>query len=126
MKTNEQITSEIHEIAKGFAEASWCVPYVAILQPRRDFREQPAQQLQNHVNRMIDFTSMSVSYHAIDGNPVDVSRCYLMGKAIEDKAKFALFIDEDTALPAYGAVRLIETAAKKLWVSVGMHCDQIV
>ena len=112
MKTNEQITAEIHEIAKGFAEASWCVPYVAILQPRRDFREAPAQQLQSHINRMIDFTSMSVSYHAIDGNPVDVSRCYLMNKAIEDNAKYALFIDEDTALPAYGAVRLIETAAK--------------
>ena len=112
MKTNEQITSEIHEIAKGFSEASWCVPYVAILQPRRDFREQPAQQLQNHVNRMIDFTSMSVSYHAIDGNPVDVSRCWLMEQAIKDNAKYALFIDEDTALPAYGAVKLIETAAK--------------
>lgn len=112
MKTNEQITSEIHEIAKGFAESSFCAPYVAILQPRRDFREQPAQQLQSHINRMIDFTSMSVSYHAIDGNPVDISRCWLMEQAVKDDAKYALFIDEDTALPAYGAVRLIETAEK--------------
>lgn len=112
MKTNEQITKEIHEIAKGFSEASWCVPYVAILQPRRDFREMPAQQLQSHINRMVDFTSMSVSYHAIDQNPVDVARCWCMDQALKDDAKYALFIDEDTALPSYGAVRLIETSKK--------------
>lgn len=112
MKTNEQITQEIHEIAKDFSKSSWCVPYVAILQPRRDFREMPAQQLQSYINRMVDFTSMSVSFHAIDGNPVDVSRCWLMDQAIKDNAKYALFVDEDTALPAYGAVHLIESAAK--------------
>jgi predicted O-methyltransferase YrrM len=112
MKSNEQITKEIHEIALGFSESSFCTPYVAILQPRRDFREVPAQQLQSHINRMIDFTSMSVSFHAIDGNPVDVADNYLIEKALEDNAKYALFIEEDTVLPSYGAVRLIETAEK--------------
>jgi len=112
MKSNEQITKEIHEIALGFSESSFCVPYVAILQPRRDFREVPAQQLQSHINRMVDFTSMSVSFHAIDGNPVDVAYNYLIEKALEDNAKYALCIEEDTVLPSYGAVRLIETAEK--------------
>lgn len=110
MKTNDQITKEMHEIARGFSESSFCVPYVAILQPRRDFREVPAQQLQSHINRMVDFTSMSVSYHAIDGNPVDVADNWLMEKALEDDAKYALFIEEDTVLPSYGAVNLIKTA----------------
>lgn len=111
-KSAEQITKEIHEIAKDFSDHSFCKPFVSVLQPRRDFREKPAQHLQSAFGRMIDFTSMSVAYHAIDGNPVDVSRCYLMDKALEDDAKYALFIDEDTALPSYGAVNLIETAAK--------------
>jgi len=110
MKSNEQITNEVHEIAKQFSKSSFCRPYVAILQPRRDFRETPAQQLQLHINRMVDFTSMSVSFHAIDGNPVDVADNYLIEKALEDDAKYALFIEEDTVLPSYGAVHLIETA----------------
>jgi len=112
LKSNQQITAEIHEIAKSFSKSSYSVPYVAILQPRRSLKETPAQQLASHINRMVDFTSMSVSYHAIDGNPVDVADCYLMDKAIEDNAKYALFIEEDTVLPSYGAVRLIETAQK--------------
>ena len=111
-KSDEQITKEVHEIALEFSEASWCTPYVAILQPRRDFREMPAQQLQSHINRMVDFTSMSVSFHAIDGNPVDVADNWLIEQALEDNAKYALFIEEDTVLPSYGAVRLIETAEK--------------
>ena len=110
MKSNEQITNEIHEIAREFSDTSFCTPYVAILQPRRDFRETPAQQLASHINRMVDFTSMSVSFHAIDGNPVDVADNYLIEKALEDNAKYALFIEEDTVLPSYGAVNLIKTA----------------
>ena len=118
MKSNEQITNEVHEIAKEFSKSSFCTPYVAILQPRRDFRETPAQQLASHINRMVDFTSMSVSFHSIDGNPVDVADNYLIEKALEDNAKYALFIEEDTVLPSYGAVRLIETAEK--------HPDSII
>lgn len=112
MKINEQITNEIHDIAKEFASKSFCSPYISILQPRRDFRETPAQQLQSHINRMVDFTSMSVSFHAIDGNPVDVASNWLIEKAIEDNSKYALFIEEDTVLPAYGAVKLLETSEK--------------
>ena len=110
MKTREQITSEIHEIARGFGESSFCTPYVSILQPRRDIRETPAQQLASHINRMVDFSSMSVSFHAIGGQPVDVADCYLIEKALEDNSKYALFIEDDTVLPSYGAVRLIETS----------------
>lgn len=112
MRTKEDITKEIHEIARSFSKSSYSVPYVAILQPRRSLKETPAQQLASHINRMVDFTSMSVSYHAIDGNPVDVADNYLMDKALEDNAKYALFIEEDTVLPSYGAVRLIETSQK--------------
>ena len=111
MKSNEQISKEMHEIAKGISEFSSCAPFVSILQPRRDFREQPAQLLQPN-DRMVDFTSMSMSYHAIDKNPVDISRCYLINEAIKENAKYALFVDEDTVLPCYGAFNLIEASMK--------------
>jgi len=111
MKSNEQITKEVHEIAKEFSMTKQ-KPFISILQPRRDLKETPAQQLMSWKNRMIDTTSVAVSYHAIDGNPVDSARCYLMDKALEDDAKYALFIDEDTALPFYGVTQMIETSKK--------------
>jgi len=106
MKTKEEISREIHEIASEFSQIKQ-KPYISILQPRRDMKETPAQQLIDWKNRMVDMTSVAVSYHAIDGNPVDVARCWCMDKAIEDDCKYALFIDEDTALPYYGVKNLI-------------------
>lgn len=85
-------------------------PYYTILQPRRDIRETPAQQLQNWMDRHIDMTSSSVSYHAIDGNPVDVARNYLISKALEDNPKYILFVDEDTVLPYDAVVKFKKTS----------------
>lgn len=111
MKTKEQIVKEIYEIAKEFSTTRQ-KPYITILQPRRSFKETPAQQLQDWKNRHIDVTSVAVSYHAIDGNPVDLARCYLMEKAFEDDAKYALFVDEDTVLPYNGVNDMLEVSKK--------------
>ena len=109
MKTNKEISDEIHELAKEYAKKNQ-KPYISILQPRRDLNETPAQQLMSWQNRMINVTSISVSYHAIDGNPVDSARCYLMEKALEDDSKYALFIDEDTVLPYYGVMNMLKVS----------------
>jgi hypothetical protein len=111
MKEVKQISEEIYNIAKEFSSSlSKQKPYVTVLQPRRSFKETPAQNLSGQFTKMIDLSSISASYHAIDGNPVDVARCYLVEKAIEDDAKYLLFVDEDTVLPFYGAMNLIKTS----------------
>lgn len=110
MKSAEQITNEIHEIARAFSTRDYSKPYISILQPRRTFKETPAQQLQNSHGRQIDLTAMSVAFHAIDGNPVDTAYNWLFSKALEDDAKYALCIEEDTVLPWDGAVKLLQTS----------------
>ena len=111
MDTKEELTNKIHALALEYSTTPQ-KPYIAILQPRRNLQETPAQQLMDWKNRMVDVTSVAVSYHAIDGNPVDTARCYLIDKALSDDAKYALFIDEDTALPFMGVSKLLETSAK--------------
>ena len=111
MKSQKEIKKIMHEIAVEHCQTRQ-KPYISILQPRRNFKETPAQQLQDWKNRMIDVTSVAVSFHAIDQNPVDSARCYLMDKAIEDDAKYALFVDEDTVLPYYGVRNLIKASEK--------------
>jgi hypothetical protein len=111
MKTKEQIKEEMHELAKEYSVTKQ-KPFIAILQPRRNMKETPAQQLQDWRNRMIDVTSMAISYHAIDQNPVDSARCWLMEQALKDDVKYAMFIDEDTALPFFGINNLIDTSKK--------------
>ena len=111
MKTKEEITNEIHALAKEFSTTRQ-KPYVTILCPRRSLKETPAQQLQDWKNRMIDVTSVAVSFHAIDGNPVDAARCYLMEKALEDDPKYVLFVDEDTAIPYNGVKDMIDVSEK--------------
>lgn len=102
------ISQEIYKIAKELSED--IIPLVAILQPRRTFNELPAQQLTSHMNRMIDLTALGVSFHAIDGNPVDTAYNYLFEQALNDNAKYALCIEEDVVLPWYGGMRLLETS----------------
>ena len=109
MKTEKQINQEVHDLAREYSLTKQGT-YISILQPRRSLKETPAQQLQDWHNRMIDTTSVAVSYHAIDGNPVDSARCYLIEEALKENAKYALFVDEDTALPFYGVTNLIETS----------------
>jgi predicted O-methyltransferase YrrM len=109
MKTKEELTQAIHEIAKEFSSHK-VMPWVTILQPRRDNSEIPAQQLISWQNRHIDTTSIAVGFHSVDGYPVDLARCILMDKAIEDNPKYVLFVDEDTALPRQGLMNLIKTS----------------
>jgi hypothetical protein len=111
MKTKEQISEEMKQIALE-ASTNMVKPYIAILQPRRTFEEIPVQKLESSVNRMIDCTSMAISFHAIDGNPVDVAENYLIEKAVEDGVKYAFFAEEDTCIPFYGLINLLETADK--------------
>lgn len=109
MKSQQEISSLMHEIAVEHCQTRQ-KPYISILQPRRNFKETPAQQLQDWKNRMVDMTSVAVSFHGIDQNPVDSARCYLIEKAEEDDAKYALFVDEDTVLPYFGVRNLIKTS----------------
>lgn len=111
MKTQDQISKEMHAIALQ-ASTETIKPYIAILQPRRTFKEIPVQRLDASVNRMLDCTSMSVSFHAIDGNPVDVAENWLIQKAIDDNVKYAFFAEEDTAIPFYGLMNLLQTSDK--------------
>lgn len=108
MKTNQQISDEMHEIARAFPQTQ--PPYIAILQARRDMRETPAQAFATNNERMLGISSTSVSFHAIDGNPVDIAYNYLFEKALEDNAKYALCIEEDTVVPWDGAAKLLLTA----------------
>ena len=108
-KDPKEISELMHEIAVEHCQTRQ-KPYISILQPRRNFKETPAQQLQDWKNRMVDMTSVAVSFHGIDQNPVDSARCYLIEKAEEDDAKYALFVDEDTVLPYYGVRNLIKTS----------------
>lgn len=109
MKSPEELKRIIQDLAIEYSQTKQ-KPYISILQPRRNFKEIPAQQLQNWQNRMIDMSSIAVSFHAIDQNPVDSARCYLMDRAIEDDAKYALFIDEDTVLPYNAVQKLLKTS----------------
>ena len=109
MRDTEEIKEEMHQIAVEHCQTRQ-KPYISILQPRRSFEETPAQQLQDWRGRMVDMTSVAVSFHAIDQNPVDTARNYLIEKAMEDDSKYALFVDEDTALPYYGVRNLIKTS----------------
>lgn len=107
----KEISEQMHQIAVEHCQTRQ-KPYISILQPRRNFKETPAQQLQSWQNRMVDMTSVAVSFHGIDQNPVDIARCYLIDKAEEDDAKYALFVDEDTVLPYYGVRNLIKTSVE--------------
>lgn len=107
----QNIKEEMYKIAKEFS-LNATKPYIAILQPRRDLEEAPAQNLSEWSNRHINTTSFAISYHAVGGYPVDVARNMLIDKAIKDDPKYILFVDEDTVLPWDAVVNLLETSAK--------------
>jgi hypothetical protein len=108
MKSEKEISEQIHNIALQYSTTKR-KPNVAILQPRRNIKEIPAQQLQNWNDRHIMIGS-AASYHAIDGNPVDVARNYLIEKALEDDVRYILFVDEDTVLPYDAFIKLEKTS----------------
>lgn len=90
------------------------MPYVIILQPRRDLTELAAQNFETGHNLVcnIDLSGYSYEFANIGGEVVDVARNYLFEVALESKAKYALCIGEDTVMPYDGFLRLHETAEK--------------
>jgi hypothetical protein len=82
-------------------------PYLVIAQPRRDAKEQAAQ---NFVGDKTGITTWcSYRYINISGQLVDVARNALAEKAIESEAKYLFFIGEDTVVPYYAFEELQRT-----------------
>lgn len=111
MYNKEKIIKTMREIKE---ESDPISPYVIVIQPRRDEKETPAQKLHGggNENIHIDMTGFSYGFCQISGEKVDVARNYLLEKAIESGAKYALFVGEDTVMPYDGFLRLHETAEK--------------
>lgn len=85
-------------------------PYLMICQPRRIQDETPAQIFHGENNALGFLGFYSYKYAAVYGQPVDVARNMLLNAAIESGAEYALFVGEDTVLPADAFIRLEELA----------------
>lgn len=103
MYNREKIIQTMRKIAN---ESKDIKPYVIILQPRRDEKETPAQNLEGAGGLHIDLNGYSHGFCQISGEKVDVARNYLLDRAIESGAKYALFVGEDTVLPYDGFLKL--------------------
>lgn len=109
MYNKDKIINIFHSIV---AEAKPIQPYVIVAQPRRDLREVPAQDFNTATNLHIDMNGYSHSLISIGGELIDVARNYLIEAALDSKAKYILFIGEDTVMPYDGFRILHETAEK--------------
>ena len=109
MYNRDKIISVMKEID---AESKSIKPYVVILQPRRDLKEIPAQNLDGYEGLHVDFSGYSHGFGSVGGEKVDVARNYLIEQALESGAKYVLFVGEDTVLPYDGFLKLHETAEK--------------
>jgi hypothetical protein len=106
MYNREKIMSVMGEIV---AEAENNAPYVVIAQPRRD-NSAPAQLLNGMKGMHVDTCGYSHAYCDCVGEKVDVARNYLMEQCAASRAKYMLFVGEDTVLPAYAFHQLHATA----------------
>ena len=109
MYNRDKIVQTMRDIAN---EAKQIQPYVIVLQPRRDEKEVAAQNLDGYEGLHIDMLGYSHGFCQISGEKVDVARNYLLDRALESGARYALFVGEDTVLPYNGFVKLHETAQK--------------
>lgn len=109
MYSKEKIVQTLAEIRD---ESLSIHPYVVVLQPRRDEKETPAQNLKGYEGIHIDLFGYSQGFCQISGEKVDVARNYLLERALESECKYALFVGEDTVLPYYGFTQLHDTAEK--------------
>jgi len=107
MYSKEKILQTMREIT---AEGHGIKPYVVILQPRRDLKETPAQQLDGVHGVHIDLNGYSHGFGNVGGEKVDVARNLLLDQALESGAKYALFVGEDTVLPYDGFLNLHKIA----------------
>ena len=109
MYSREKIMKVGHEIKD---DSNLIKPYVIIVQPRRDLKEVPAQNLDGHLGLNINVLGTSHAFANIGGEVVDVARNYLFEAAIESDAKYCLSVGEDTILPYDGYLKLHEVAEK--------------
>ncbi len=111
MYSKEKIFEVFDEIKNN---SKTVLPYVVILQPRRDLEELPAQNFETGHNLVcnVDVSGYSYEFANIGGEVVDVARNYLFEVALNSGAKYALCIGEDTVIPYDGFLKLHETAEK--------------
>lgn len=107
MWNKERIMEELKEIYEYSLNIK---PYVVVAQPRRDIKETAAQNLQGYEGLHVDFCGFSHGYVYVDGQPIDIARNILIDQTIESRAKYMLFVDEDTVLPYYAFRLMHETA----------------
>jgi len=99
-------------------ESESILPYVVILQPRRNSSETSAQKLDGYEGLHIDVLGYSHGFCTISGEKVDVARNYLLEAALDSGAKYLLFVGEDTVLPYNGFTLLHEVAEKNQGAAV--------
>jgi hypothetical protein len=109
MYNRDKIIQTLRNIVKESEEIE---PYVVVAQPRRNKKETAAQSFNAYGLCHVDFMGYSMGFVDIDGEKVDVARNYLIDRVLDSKAKYLLFIGEDTVLPFDGFKRLHATAEK--------------
>lgn len=108
MYNRDKIIQTLRDIK---TEADEIDPYLIIAQPRRSKAEMAAQSFNGYGVNHVAVMGYSFAYIDIEGQLVDVARNYLIEKAINDsKAKYMLFIGEDTVVPYDAFEKLHKTA----------------
>jgi hypothetical protein len=93
-----------------YSESKTIKPYVVIAQPRRDLKEQAAQNFDGYEGLHVDLMGFSHGFCNIGGEKVDVARNYLIEQALESGAKYLFFVGEDTVVPYDAFKKLMKTA----------------
>lgn len=103
---------KIIKLAERVSEKTKALPYFAILQPRRDKDEKPAQDFGGQYGgRRPVSCNHAYSFMQVSGMPVDLARNMLLDAAIEKGVKYALFVGEDTVLP-FNALEILHSRAE--------------
>lgn len=122
MYSKEVIYANAKQIMK---DSKKILPYVVIAQPRRSFKEVPAQKL-NGTFSSIDTLGYSRGFIHVEGEKVDVARNYLIERCLESGAKYMFFIGEDTVIPWDGFVKLHETCEQNPGsIAIGVYYFKI-
>lgn len=107
MYDRDKIIQTLKDIVK---ESEKIEPYVVIAQPKRNKEDISIQTFESYGICHINLMGFSYGYVDIAGEKVDVARNYLISQVIETKAKYMLFIGDDTALPWDAFINLHKTA----------------
>lgn len=103
---------KILALAKKISSMGKPKPYFAILQPRRNKEETPAQDFGSQYGGKIPLScNHTFSFLQVSGMPVDLARNTLLEAAIEKEVKYVLFVGEDTVIP-FNAFELLHEQAE--------------